>query len=26
MDAFTGEIRLFPFNFAPDNWAVCDGS
>lgn len=26
MDAFTGEIRLFPFNFAPMNWALCDGS
>ena len=25
MDAFTGEIRLFPFNFAPVDWAVCDG-
>ena len=26
MDAFTGEIRLFPFNFAPQDWAYCDGS
>ncbi|WP_430445062.1 MAG: phage tail protein [Pseudomonas piscis] len=26
MDAFTGEIRLFPYNFAPRNWAYCDGS
>jgi microcystin-dependent protein len=26
MDAFTGEIRLFPFNFAPLDWAYCDGS
>ena len=26
MDAFTGEIRLFPYNFAPQNWAFCDGS
>ncbi|OOW00854.1 MULTISPECIES: phage tail protein [unclassified Pseudomonas] len=26
MDAFTGEIRLFPYNFAPQNWAYCDGS
>ena len=26
MDAFTGEIRLFPFNYAPQNWAFCDGS
>jgi len=25
MDAFTGEIRLFPFNFAPEGWALCDG-
>ncbi|MCU7647182.1 phage tail protein [Pseudomonas piscis] len=25
MDAFTGEIRLFPFNFAPESWALCDG-
>ncbi|MBJ2270955.1 tail fiber protein [Pseudomonas sp. MF6772] len=26
MDAFTGEIRLLPFNFAPQDWAYCDGS
>lgn len=26
MDAFTGEIRLFPFNYAPQDWAYCDGS
>ncbi|WP_404937125.1 tail fiber protein [Pseudomonas sp. JDS08PS003] len=26
MDAFTGEIRLFPYNFVPQNWAYCDGS
>ncbi|WP_025129862.1 phage tail protein [Pseudomonas sp. PH1b] len=26
MDAFTGEIRLFPYNYAPQNWAYCDGS
>lgn len=26
MDAFTGEIRLFPFTFAPQDWAYCDGS
>jgi len=26
MDAFTGEIRLFPYNFAPQNWAYCDGT
>lgn len=25
MDAFIGEIRQFPFNFAPKNWALCDG-
>ena len=24
-DAFTGEIRIFPFNFAPQGWAFCDG-
>ncbi len=26
MDAFTGEIRAFGFDFAPVSWAVCDGS
>lgn len=26
MDAFIGEIRLFPYNFVPQNWAYCDGS
>ncbi|WP_373765113.1 phage tail protein [Delftia acidovorans] len=25
MDAFIGEIRQFPFNFAPKNWALCNG-
>ncbi|WP_428030271.1 phage tail protein [Ancylobacter sp.] len=25
MDPFIGEIRLFPFNFAPKEWADCDG-
>jgi microcystin-dependent protein len=24
-DAFVAEIRVFPFNFAPTGWAVCDG-
>jgi microcystin-dependent protein len=24
-DAFLGEIRMFPFNFAPTGWAHCDG-
>jgi len=23
---FLGEIRLFPYNFAPRNWAFCNGS
>lgn len=26
MDAYTGEIRLFAGNFAPQNWAFCDGA
>ncbi|HVV44976.1 MAG TPA: tail fiber protein, partial [Bryobacteraceae bacterium] len=26
MDAFTGEIRIFGFNYAPVDWAFCDGS
>jgi microcystin-dependent protein len=26
MDPFIGEIRLLPFNFAPMQWAACDGS
>lgn len=25
-DWFLGEIRLFPMNWAPDGWHVCDGS
>ena len=25
MDPFLGEIRMFGGNFAPKNWAVCDG-
>jgi microcystin-dependent protein len=24
-DQFVGEIRMFPFNFAPRGWATCDG-
>lgn len=24
-DAYLGEIRLFPFNWAPDGWLPCDG-
>jgi microcystin-dependent protein len=24
-DQFVGEIRAFPFNFAPNGWAVCNG-
>ena len=24
-DQFVGEIRIFPFNFAPFGWALCDG-
>jgi microcystin-dependent protein len=24
-DNFIGEIRIFPFNFAPKGWAMCDG-
>jgi len=26
MDPFLGEIRLFPWNWAPRGWALCDGS
>lgn len=26
MDAFTGEIRIFGFNFAPVDWAYCNGA
>ncbi len=25
MDPFVAEIRVFPFNFAPRGWALCDG-
>ncbi|HZU86798.1 MAG TPA: tail fiber protein [Anaerolineaceae bacterium] len=25
MDPFVAEIRMFPFNFAPQGWAWCDG-
>lgn len=25
MDPFVAEIRIFPFNFAPNGWAFCDG-
>src|SRR5580698_1243006 len=24
-DPFVGEIRVFPFNFAPNGWALCNG-
>jgi len=24
-DAFVAEIRIFPFNFAPKGWAMCNG-
>ena len=24
-DPFVAEIRIFPFNFAPRGWALCDG-
>jgi microcystin-dependent protein len=24
-DPFVAEIRIFPFNFAPKGWAMCDG-
>ena len=26
MQPFLGEIRLFPYNFAPVGWAACNGS
>lgn len=26
MDAFCGEIRLFPYTFVPAEWLACDGS
>lgn len=25
MDQFIGEIRVFPYNFAPRGWALCNG-
>jgi microcystin-dependent protein len=25
LDPFVAEIRIFPFNFAPQGWAFCDG-
>lgn len=25
-DAYIGEIRLFPYNFAPEGWILCDGT
>ena len=25
MDPFVAEIRIFPFNFAPNGWAFCNG-
>lgn len=25
MDQFIGEIRVFPYNFAPKGWALCNG-
>jgi microcystin-dependent protein len=25
MDPFVAEIRIFPFNFAPNGWAMCNG-
>ena len=26
MDTFLGTIALFPYNYAPVNWAECDGA
>jgi microcystin-dependent protein len=26
MDPFIGEIRLLPYNFAPRDWAACNGA
>lgn len=26
MDCFVGEIRLFPYNFAPQGWVFCNGA
>ena len=25
MDAYIGEVRIFGFNYAPQNWALCQG-
>lgn len=25
MEPFLGQIQLFPYNFAPQGWALCDG-
>lgn len=25
MEAFLGQIELFPFNFVPEGWAKCEG-
>ena len=25
MESFLGQIQLFPYNFAPANWAFCEG-
>lgn len=25
MDAFTGEIRILPYTYTPQNWLACDG-
>jgi microcystin-dependent protein len=25
MNPYLGEIRIFPYNFAPKNWAMCNG-
>lgn len=25
MEPFIGQIKLFPYNFAPRNWAFCEG-
>ena len=25
MDSFTGEIRILPYDYAPENWAFCNG-
>jgi microcystin-dependent protein len=26
VDPFLGEVRIFPWNWAPDGWALCDGT